>query len=157
MQPRCVQERDKLKERILQLNDEVSDLSTQVAAGKAAHAEGCQQLEVMKADMEKQSADAEAALTAMTAERDAKTEELDAARQAAQAGAQEHAAQEAELKGQIQSVTDELEELQSSSKRTAVAWKFQKAHLTSDRDGYKGQVETLRDKARSHMNAILVH
>lgn len=146
-----MQDRDNLKERVQQLTDEVSDLSAQLAASKKLHAEACEQIEKLRADMGKQAADADAALAAVTAERDAKAQELDEAGQAGHSAAEEHAAVEAELKGQVQSVTDELEELQSSTKRQEVAWKFQKAHMVSDRDGYKGQVEALRDKARSHL------
>ena len=106
----------------------------------------------MKVDLEEQIADAAAALASMTAERDARSEELESERKAtaaaAEEAAKERAAREAELKGQLEAVSEELDELQSSTKRQAVAWRFQKAHLASDRDGYKGQVEALRDKAR---------
>lgn len=147
-----MQERDNLKETVQQLTDEVSDLSAQLAASKKSLTEASEQIEKMQADMEKQAADADAALAAMTAERDAKAQELDEACQARKLAAEEHAARETELKNQLQSITDELEELQSSTKRQAVAWKFQKAHMMSDRDGYKGQVEALRDKARFHLH-----
>lgn len=147
------QERDKLKEKVQQLTDEVSDLSGQLSEVKRAHTDRCQEVEALKADAAQRSADAAAALAAMTAEHGARVEELQgerkAAAAAAEAAAQEHAGRETQLNGQLQSVSDELEELQSSTKRQAVAWRFQKAHLASDRDGYKGQVEALRDKVCS--------
>lgn len=141
-----MQERDGLKASIQQLSDDKAELSAKVAAGEKAQAEASQQLQELEAAMEKQKLDADAALADMTSQRDAKVSELESAKQAAEAAGEEHASKEAELKGQVQSVTDELEDLQSSTKRQTVAWKFQKAHLTSDRDGYKGQVEALRDK-----------
>jgi chromosome segregation ATPase len=119
-----IQERDGYKAQVESLRDKISELSRNLAEGTDTN-----EKHVLHA------AELQAQITALQAQLVAKEElvaELEARLTAA--------------KQDLDACHEELEDLKQDIKRQLQTWKIERAQMTSDRDGYKGQVGTLRDK-----------
>jgi chromosome segregation ATPase len=61
-----------------------------------------------------------------------------------------------ERENKLGRAVEELARAQGKSKRETAVWKGERAQLVSDRDGYKGQMDTLRDKVAELANQLAI-